>query len=169
MPSSSSSLSSGSSSCLCISPVVYCNLLAGFTSDYDPSGNKLYDRHLHAECRSFLYPSDQYDSADRLLSFQRGMLQGGGQSAAQLLSTRGLDTQRTYNLDAAGNWVSDGDGATPAVSFTHDCGVQDTQDRTTNSWNQVASESDSGVAVTPITYDAEGNLTACSRRDCDLS
>lgn len=159
---SSGSRSSGSSSCMCISPAVTCNLLAGFTADYDPSSNKSYERHLHAECRSFLYyvppmgqtmPTSSYDSADRLLSFQRGLLHHDGQSIDSGLSLPGVDSQRSYNLDGAGNWVDGGwSGSGSAVQFTHDC-RPDQESRTTNNLNQVAKVN--GVS---LSYDAKGNL-----------
>ena len=46
--------------------------LVGFTSQYDRSANKLFERHLHAESRSHLYTA--YDSPNRLLGYQRGVL-----------------------------------------------------------------------------------------------
>jgi YD repeat-containing protein len=44
----------------------------GFTTAYDPSSNKLFERALHAESRSALYPA--YDSMDRLVEYQRGIV-----------------------------------------------------------------------------------------------
>lgn len=38
-----------------------CGVAAGFTAAYDAAGNRLYERHLHCECRSHLYP--EHDSA----------------------------------------------------------------------------------------------------------
>jgi len=66
-------------------------LIAGFTTAYDRSSNKAYERALHAEERSSLYePIDtdgnvvtSYDSLDRLRQYQRGTLsRAGGMDAA---------------------------------------------------------------------------------------
>ncbi len=54
------------------------NVLVGFTSAYDMSSNKFFERPLHAEERSCLY--DSYDSMNRLLDYQRGVLASGGGS-----------------------------------------------------------------------------------------
>ena len=67
------------------------------------------------------------------------------------LALPATDFYRNYNLDLTGNWVSQ--GGTPAVTFTHDCSVHGSQDRTTNNLNQVATENGS-----PLSYDAKGNL-----------
>ena len=45
----------------------------GFTTAYDHASNKQYERELHAESRSHVYPA--LDSMDRLLQYQRGTLQ----------------------------------------------------------------------------------------------
>jgi hypothetical protein len=123
---------------------VDCTLLAGFTADYDKSSNKLYERHLHAECRDFLYPQTDkdgwaYDSADRLLEFKRGVLHSDGMWIDVALALPGVDSQRAYNLDLLGNWVDGGlSGSAMAVESKHDC-AHDMQSRTTNNLNQVAS------------------------------
>jgi hypothetical protein len=76
----------------------------GFTAAYDHASNKLYERHLHAESRSHLYP-DQ-DSLGRLRQYQRGTLQQDSQTGAVWVATPislpGTDQQRTYDLD--GPW-----------------------------------------------------------------
>ncbi len=91
----------------------------GFTTAYDPSGNKLYERHLHAENRSHLYQTysgtapeaGSYDSLDRLLQYQRGTLSStggpgnrGGGSISTPISLTSTNVQRTYALDGLGNW-----------------------------------------------------------------
>lgn len=64
--------------------------VVGFTTEYDNSGNKMFERELHAETRSSLYqPFDEkgyaqggYDSLDRLRKVLRGELSAtGGYSA----------------------------------------------------------------------------------------
>jgi len=67
--------------------------LVGFTTAYDPSSNKLYERALHAESRSAVYPG--YDSMDRLRQYQRGVLASGGASIATPITLPGTDSQRS--------------------------------------------------------------------------
>ena len=92
--------------------------VVGFTSAYDRSSNKFYERHLHAETRSHLYepysngaPTGGYDSIDRLRQYQRGILSttggpssSGGGSITTPISLPGTDEFRTYDLDGLGNW-----------------------------------------------------------------
>jgi hypothetical protein len=140
---SSGSCSSCNSACLCFSHAVNCDLLVGFTAAYDKNSNKSFERHLHAECRSFLYPhSDPVgwanDSANRLLQFQRGIIHSDGNSIDTHLALQGVGNQRQYNLDATGNWVDGGfSGSAPAVENNHDC-HPDQQSRTANNLNQIA-------------------------------
>jgi hypothetical protein len=56
----------------------------GCSSAYDKASNKLFERALHAESRSSLYPS--YDSMNRLLEYQRGVLASGGGSITTPIS-----------------------------------------------------------------------------------
>jgi len=77
-------------------------LVVGFTTAYDRSSNKLFERHLHAESRSHLYPA--YDSPDRLLQYQRGVLATGGASITTPITLPNTDSQRSYALDGLGNW-----------------------------------------------------------------
>jgi hypothetical protein len=77
--------------------------LVGFTTEYDPSSNKLFERALQGdESRSALYP--EYDSMDRLLQYQRGILASGGASVTTPITLPGTDNDRTYDLDGLGNW-----------------------------------------------------------------
>jgi hypothetical protein len=79
------------------------SVIIGFTSAYDPSGNKLFERALHGnEDRSSLYPA--YDSMDHLLNYQRGILATGGATVTTPIALPNTDTTRTYNLDGLGNW-----------------------------------------------------------------
>ena len=60
--------------------------VVGFTTFYDPSGNKLYERALHAESRSSLYSNDLLN---RLLQYQRALnVAGTVASACQLEVSR---------------------------------------------------------------------------------
>jgi len=154
--SSYRSSSSSSASCQCVTPIYQCspNLIAGFTTAYDKASNKLFERHLHSECRSHLYPAGQLDSDNRLLQYQRGLLSGpSGASISQPTSLPGADAARSYNLDLMGNWADQ--GGQPALQWTPSCMNPKTQDRGTNNLNQIATVNGSAP-----TYDAAGDLTA---------
>ena len=120
--------------------------LVGFTTAYDHGSNKRYERHLHAESRSHLYPG--LDSLDRLLQYQRGTLQEAGNgdvTVATAISLSGTDSDRTYDLDGLGNWnrtTYTSAGAPQAVSET----------RAHNLVNQVTR-----FATTDVAYDHGDN------------
>ena len=118
----------------------------GFTAAYDHASNKLYERHLHAESRSHLYP-DQ-DSLDRLREYQRGTLQQDSQtgavSVATPISLPGTDQQRTYDLDGLGNWRR--------TAHTPVGGSQATEVRQQNYVNQLTR-----YGTTPVAYDHGNN------------
>ena len=79
--------------------------LVGFATAYDHASNNRYERHLHAESRSHLYPG--LDSLGRLRQYQRGTLQEAGNgdvTVATAISLSGTDSDRTYDLDGLGNW-----------------------------------------------------------------
>lgn len=118
--------------------------LVGFTTAYDPSSNKVYERALHAESRSALYPG--YDSMDRLLQYQRGTLATGGSSITTAITLPGTDTQRSYNLDTLGNWKSTG--------YTPEGGSPTTEIRQHNKLNEVTIS-----GSTPVAYDHGSNVT----------
>jgi len=93
------------------------NVIVGFTSAYDMSSDKLFERPLQAEERSSLY--DSYDSMNRLLDYQRGVLATGGGSVSTPIALPNTDQSRNYNLDALGNWTSSvytPEGATSAIT-----------------------------------------------------
>jgi RHS repeat-associated protein len=124
--------------------------LVGFTTAYDPSSNKLFERALHTEAttpppssRSALYP--QYDSMDRLLQYQRGLLASGGGSITAPIALPGTDTVRDYNLDSLGNWKS--------TVYTPEGGTSTTEIRQHNRLNEITR-----FGTTPVTYD-HGNNT----------
>ena len=115
--------------------------LAGFTTQYDHASNKLYERHIHAESRSHLYPS--LDSLDRLLQYQRGTLQqapDGTVSAATAITLPGTDSDRSYRLDGVGNWQR--------TTYTPVGSAETTQVRQHNHVNQVTK-----AGQTEIRYD----------------
>ncbi len=117
--------------------------LVGFTTAYDPSSNKLYERALHAESRSALYPA--YDSMDRLLQYQRGVLATGGGSVTTPITLPGTDSVRTYNLDSLGNWKNT--VYTPEGAMT-----PTTEIRQHNKLNEITQ-----FAATPVLYDHGNN------------
>jgi len=119
--------------------------LVGFTTAYDPSSNKLFERALHAESRSSLYPG--YDSMDRLLEYQRGTLAGGGGSVVTPITLPGTDSQRTYDLDGLGNWKN--------TVYTPEGGSPTTEIRQHNKLNEITR-----FATTPVLYDHGNNASS---------
>jgi RHS repeat-associated protein len=119
-------------------------LVVGFTTAYDRSSNKLFERHLHAESRSHLYPA--YDSPDRLLQYQRGVLATGGASITPggAITLPNTDSQRTYALDGLGNWNN--------TAFTPVGGSPTTEYRRHNYLNQITK-----YGSTPVLYDHGNN------------
>jgi len=150
-------------------------LIAGFTTAYDRSSNKAYERALHAEPRSSLYePIDtdgnvgtSYDSLDRLRQYQRGILSSaggidaaGGGSITTPIALPGSNTTRSYNLDGLGNWkqtaygLVDG-GGTPTLN---------TETRAHNYLNQITTDrlavTGGGTTTTPFAYDHGNNASS---------
>ena len=121
------------------------SVLVGFTTQYDPSGNKLFERALHAESRSSLYVTD---SMDRLLNYQRGVLATGGGSITTPISLPNTNASQSYTLDGVGNWGN--------TNITPEGGTSQLQVRTHNKLNQVTAF---GVAPasTPVLYDQGNN------------
>lgn len=121
------------------------SVLVGFTSAYDKSGNKFFERALHAESRSSLYPS--YDSMNRLLEYQRGVLATGGSSVTTPISLPGTNEEQDYNLDGLGNWST--------TTITPEGGSPATQTRTHNKLNEVTQ-----YGSTPVLYDHGNNAAS---------
>jgi hypothetical protein len=116
--------------------------LVDFTTSHDPSSNKLFERALHAESRSALYAA--YDSMDRLLRYERGVLVASGGSVATPITLPGTDSQRSYNLDSLGNWQSTG--------YTPEGGAPTTEIRQHNKLNEITR-----FGATPVLYDHGNN------------
>ncbi len=93
----------------------------GFTTAYDRSSNKLYERSLHCEERDHLYQAFDpttnwpvagcYDSLGRLLQYQRGVFSAtggpgnaGGGSISTAITLPNTNTEAEYVLDGLGNW-----------------------------------------------------------------
>ncbi len=131
------------------------NVIVGFTSAYDMSSNKLFERPLHSDERSSLY--DSYDSMNRLLDYQRGVLASGGGSITTPIALPNTDQSRNYNLDALGNWTS-------SVYTPEGTGSAITDQRNHNKLNQITLRSVGGTTPTYFSYDgasgaSNGNLT----------
>lgn len=118
--------------------------LTGHTTQYDDSSNKLYERHLHAENRSFLY--NGLDSLNRLCENERGTLASGGESISSAITLSGTDSMQSWDLNEVGNWLE---------FETQAAGTQssETQTRTHNSLHQITA-----IDNTPLSYDDNGNL-----------
>jgi len=87
------------------------NLVAGFTANYDKAGNKLYERHLHSECRSHGYNQDK---ANRLSEYERGMLADPGAWPTTLLATPSPSLGLPNAMSAVGTvWMCWATGLTP--------------------------------------------------------
>jgi RHS repeat-associated protein len=121
------------------------SVVVGFTTAYDPSSNKLFERALHAESRSSLYATD---SMDRLLQYQRGVLATGGGSIATPISLPNTDIVRNYALDGLGNWQN--------TSFTPVASPPGLDVRTHNKLNQITAFN-APSATTRILYDQGNN------------
>jgi len=122
------------------------SVLVCFTAAYDLSGNKQFERPLHAESRAAL--CDSYDSMNRLLEYQRGVLNSGGGSLSSSIGLPGTNQEQAYNLDALGNWSS--------TRITPEGGTAAVQSRTNNKLNQVTAYGVSPVS-TPVYYDQGNN------------
>jgi YD repeat-containing protein len=116
--------------------------LVGFTTSYDPSSNKLFERALHAESRSALYPA--YDSMNRLVQYQRGILSTDGTAITTPITLPGTDNQRIYNHDGLGNWKT--------TVYTPEGGTPTTEIRQHNKLNELTK-----FATTPVVYDYGNN------------
>ncbi|MEM6258612.1 MAG: hypothetical protein AAF711_11720 [Planctomycetota bacterium] len=129
-------------------------LIAGFTTAYDASSNKLYERLLASEGRSSLYPD--HDSIDRLLKVERGVIeepaQGEDPAAIEVsIMVEGLKESITYDLDGVGNWLQ-----TESVVVEEDGETSEvTQTNTPNNLNQYEG----------LSYDKNGNLLSDSKYD----
>jgi RHS repeat-associated protein len=129
----------------------------GFTTRFDKSSNKDFERHLHAENRSHLYQpasgNTGIDSVNRLLQYQRGTLSSSGDGAGSVttpITLPNTDTARTYNLDHLGNWKTS--------VFTPVGGSSTTDLRQTNELNQIVTRKVGGGANIAFVYDKSGNL-----------
>jgi len=99
-----------------------------------------------------MYPAYEYDSANRMLEYERGFLAAGGAKIDVPISLPETFVFRAYNLDLLGNWVTE--GGKPAILYAHPCEAPKKEDRTTNSLNQIAT-----IDTVGLPYDNNGNLT----------
>jgi RHS repeat-associated protein len=108
-------------------------LLAGFKYGYDRRNGKTREEKLHAALESELYGGD---SQSRLLSFQRGLLNAGGN--AVVTPSPHVPIHSSWSLDGAGNW--------PAV---------DSETRQHSSFNEIMQRS--GPSTVTYLHDNAGN------------
>jgi RHS repeat-associated protein len=122
------------------------SLIVGFTYTYDRMGNKLTEGKLHDPSNSETYA---YDSAYRLISFQRGP---GGVKPLQ----------SRWKLDGVGNWTSV-DSQTRQHSSNNEV-IQTQSGGTTTSlkYDNNGNETDDGTLH--YSYDALNRLTEVTRK-----
>jgi RHS repeat-associated protein len=91
---------------------------------------------------------DSYDSANRLLDYERGTLTSGGGSISTSIALPNTNQEQAYALDKLGNW--------PTTTITSEGGSPSIQTRYHNPLNQVTAY---GVypAMTPVLYDQGNN------------
>ncbi len=77
------------------------SIIVGFEHDYDAEDNKLNERKLHDSSNSELYA---YDSAYRLIDFERGTLNASGTEIITPTTTTDALQNRNWTLDGVGNW-----------------------------------------------------------------
>ena len=119
------------------------SLIVGFAHAYDRMDNKLTEAKLHDTANSEGYA---YDSAYRLIDFQRGMLAANGMS----ITTPSPNARQaeTWRLDGVGNWSQ----------TTHtDAGATETENRDHTSFNELHHR-ENGISE-DYNHDSNGNLT----------
>lgn len=114
----------------------------GFRHVYEASDTKLSEEKTHDPGNSEAY---DYDSAYRLIEFDRGTLDSTLTEVTTPTATPGLLQAQDWTLDGPGNWP---------VNKTTTGGVMTTENRTHNSLNQITA-----LDGTALSYDANGNLT----------
>jgi hypothetical protein len=140
--------------------------VVGFTTAYDKSSNKFYERELHVESRSHLYQpfnadgtsGGGYDSIDRLRQYQRGTLSStsgsggnGGGSVVTSITLPNTDLFRDYDLDGLGNWHTTDYTPVGSPGSTTDL-------RQHNKLNQITTRKIDADPKIAFTYDLNGNL-----------
>lgn len=118
------------------------SLIVGFSHIYDRANNKQIEEKLHDPANSELYA---YDSADRLLEFQRGQLNPGRD--AIVTPTADQLQRQQWQLDGVGNW---------SQNITTAGGTTETENRDHTSFNELYHRED-GVSE-DFVYDDNGNL-----------
>jgi RHS repeat-associated protein len=114
------------------------SLIVGFTHSHDLMDNKRREEKLHDTSNSEVY---QYDSAYRLVDFQRGTL-NNFKSEIQTPSANSLQ-QQTWTLDGVGNWPQ---------NQTITGGTTNVEARAHSSFNELITQ-----GGTALTQDDNGN------------
>jgi RHS repeat-associated protein len=126
--------------------------VVGFTTSFDPSSNKLFEFDLHAPTRSHLYPA--YDSADRLLQYQRGQFNSSTGPILTPIALPNTDYSRTYNYDGLGNWKNT---AYIPIESNGSEGALTTDVRRHNSTNELTQWNPTGLSPVNVSYDHGNN------------
>jgi RHS repeat-associated protein len=115
---------------------------------YDRNSNKTYTDDLVLPALSELYQendaptNEAYDALNRLTAWARGVLSAGGVNNGSRLDTIVAPGKtQTWDLDLIGNWQATAVDGVP-------------ESRTHNAQNELRAQ-----GATPLTYDANGNLT----------
>jgi RHS repeat-associated protein len=119
------------------------SLIVGIEYDYDRMNNRLFKRLLHDPANSELY---RYDSAYRLIDFQRGELNAQGDAIINPSSD--ANQRQEWNLDGVGNWNQ--------TTITDDDANVDVEDREHSAFNELIHREDS--VNEDFRYDDNGNL-----------
>ena len=147
------------------------NPVVGNTTGYDPADNKNFERALHAEITSSLYqpftlagqPDGGYDSINRMLQYQRGILSptggylgDGGGSVSTPIDILNTNQSEDFDLDTLGNWRG------LNVYGAQACSALDYR-RSHNRLNQITQQTQNGYYNQNFTYDgfpgaSNGNL-----------
>jgi len=120
------------------------SLIVGFEHTYDRMNNKNIEQKLHDSTNSELYA---YDSAYRLLDFQRGTL-NANRTAISTPSSNSRQ-QQVWDLDGPGNW---------AELTTTEGGSSTLENRGHTSFNEISLIDEGGVS-NKRSHDKNGNLT----------
>ncbi|HLK58391.1 MAG TPA: RHS repeat-associated core domain-containing protein [Chthonomonadaceae bacterium] len=116
----------------------------GFAQTFDRMKNKLSEKKLHNPANSELYA---YDSASRLVDFQRGALDAGNEAIAKP-SADSLQRER-WTLDGVGNWQQ---------MLLVNGGNSISESRQHSSLNEMTQRK-RGSALSTILFDRNGNVT----------
>ncbi len=114
--------------------------IVGFEYGYDQEDNRTFEDKLHHPSNSELYT---YDSADRLNTFDRGLLNASHTAVSIPTTLTGAVQARSYTLDGLGNWAS------PTTTIN---GSTTTENRAHTNFNEIVT-----LGSATLTHDDNGN------------